>query len=155
MKVTLWPTKTPSSISTPSQINVWLEILQFFPTFAFFCISTNAPIFVLSPIWQPYRLMNLESLTLVPKRTSGATERCSPCASCVLPFGDFELVVAIFNSHPHARHTGPAWRKVLGNFDIFENVAFSRAVIPYPSRHLPNSLFEGHLVPSAKHSICE
>src|SRR5213593_2583632 len=32
MKVTLWPTKTSSSIVTPSQINVWLEILQFRPT---------------------------------------------------------------------------------------------------------------------------
>jgi len=32
MKVTLWPIKTLSSISTPSQINVWLETLQQRPT---------------------------------------------------------------------------------------------------------------------------
>src|SRR5262249_17683526 len=44
MKVTLWPTNTLSSISTPSQINVWLEILQRRPTVEFFWISTNAPI---------------------------------------------------------------------------------------------------------------
>jgi len=30
MKVTLWPTKTSSSMATPSQMKVWLEILQFF-----------------------------------------------------------------------------------------------------------------------------
>ena len=45
MNVTLWPMKTLSSIVTPSQMNVWLEILQFRPTGAFFWISTNAPIF--------------------------------------------------------------------------------------------------------------
>src|ERR1700676_3173999 len=95
MKVTLWPTKTPSSISTPSQMKVWLEILQFFPTFAFFCISTKAPIFVLSPIWQPYRLMNLESLTFSPKRTSGAIDRCSPWGTWVFPFDDCELAIFI------------------------------------------------------------
>ena len=36
MNETLCPMKTPSSISTPSQTNVWLEILQFFPMRAFF-----------------------------------------------------------------------------------------------------------------------
>ena len=36
MKVTPWPTKTLSSIVTPSQMNVWLEILQRLPTIAFF-----------------------------------------------------------------------------------------------------------------------
>ena len=30
IKDTLWPMKTPSSIVTPSQIKVWLDILQFF-----------------------------------------------------------------------------------------------------------------------------
>ena len=32
MNVTLWPMKTLSSIVTPSQMNVWLEILQLLPT---------------------------------------------------------------------------------------------------------------------------
>ena len=32
MNVTLCPIKTLSSIVTPSQMKVWLEILQFFPT---------------------------------------------------------------------------------------------------------------------------
>jgi hypothetical protein len=36
INVTPWPTKTSSSIVTPSQMNVWLEILQFRPTVAFF-----------------------------------------------------------------------------------------------------------------------
>ena len=36
MKVTLWPMKTSSSMVTPSQMKVWLEILQFFPILAFF-----------------------------------------------------------------------------------------------------------------------
>jgi len=36
MKVTPWPTKTLSSMVTPSQMNVWLEILQFLPILAFF-----------------------------------------------------------------------------------------------------------------------
>ena len=53
MKVTLWPMKTLSSMVTPSQMKVWLEILQFLPTAAFFWISTKAPILVLSPISQP------------------------------------------------------------------------------------------------------
>ena len=62
MKVTPWPMKASSSIVTPSQIKVWLEILQFFPILEFFWISTKAPIFVLSPISQPYRLMNFDKL---------------------------------------------------------------------------------------------
>ena len=53
MKVTLWPMKTSSSIVTPSQMKVWLEILQFFPTFAPFWISTKVPILLWSPISQP------------------------------------------------------------------------------------------------------
>src|SRR5271166_1261248 len=77
MKVTLWPMNTLSSIVTPSQIKLWLETLQFFPTVAFFWISTNAPIFVFSPIWQPYRLINLESLTPEANFTSGAIEQNS------------------------------------------------------------------------------
>jgi hypothetical protein len=60
---------------TPSQTRVWLEILQLRPIFAFFWTSTNAPILVLSPISQPYRLMNVASLTFCPNLTSGAIER--------------------------------------------------------------------------------
>jgi hypothetical protein len=45
--------KTLSSMVTPSQMKVWLEILQDLPTLAFFWISTNAPIFVWSPISHP------------------------------------------------------------------------------------------------------
>src|SRR5580700_9172346 len=56
--VTPCPMNTSSSIVTPSHTKVWLETLQFFPTVAFFWISTNAPIFVLSPISHPYRLIN-------------------------------------------------------------------------------------------------
>ena len=53
MNDTLWPMNTPSSITTPSQTKVWLEILQSLPITAFFWISTKLPIFVLSPISQP------------------------------------------------------------------------------------------------------
>ena len=53
MKVTLWPMNTSSSIVTPSQMKVWLEILQFLPIFAPFWISTKVPILVWSPISQP------------------------------------------------------------------------------------------------------
>jgi hypothetical protein len=34
-------------------MNVWLEILTFFPMWAFFWISTNVPMRVLSPTEQP------------------------------------------------------------------------------------------------------
>ena len=53
MNMTPWPTNTPSPIVTPEQMNEWLEILQFLPMVASDWISTNAPIFVLSPIVQP------------------------------------------------------------------------------------------------------
>src|SRR5262249_51057544 len=56
VNMTPWPTKTPSPIVTPSQMNVWLEILQLRPINAPRWISTNAPIFEPSPIAQPYRL---------------------------------------------------------------------------------------------------
>src|SRR5262245_20947612 len=46
---------TSSSISTPSQMNEWEEILQRLPMVAFFWISTNAPILVPLPIRQPYK----------------------------------------------------------------------------------------------------
>src|SRR5208283_4300714 len=70
MNTTPWPMKTLSSIVTPSQTKVWLEILQRLPTMAFFWISTNAPILVSSPTSHPYRLTNLESLTSLPSLTS-------------------------------------------------------------------------------------
>src|SRR4029079_569649 len=53
MNATLCPMKTLSSMFTPSQTKVGLEILQRLPTFAFFWIWTNAPIWVSSPISQP------------------------------------------------------------------------------------------------------
>ena len=34
MNITPWPTNTPSSIATPSQMKEWLEILQKRPTAA-------------------------------------------------------------------------------------------------------------------------
>src|ERR1700751_881565 len=78
--------KTSSSIVTPSHTNVWLEILQFFPTVAFFCISTNAPIFVLSPISHPYRLINLESFTPLPNFTFGVIAQYSFTTAPTLSF---------------------------------------------------------------------
>jgi hypothetical protein len=54
-------------------MNVWLEILHRRPTTAFFWTSTNDPIFVSSPISQPYKLTNLASLTPRPSLTSAAT----------------------------------------------------------------------------------
>ena len=45
------------------------------PTFAFFWISTNAPITVRSPISQPYKLINFDNLTLSPSLTSGEMHR--------------------------------------------------------------------------------
>src|SRR3990172_5718895 len=53
INVTLCPMKTLSSMVTPSQMKVWLDILQLLPMVAFFWTSTNVPIFVLSPIVQP------------------------------------------------------------------------------------------------------
>src|SRR4030067_2810508 len=63
--------KTSSSIVTPSHMKVWLEILQFLPIFAPFCTSTKVPIFVLSPISQPYRFTKSEIFTPTPSFTSG------------------------------------------------------------------------------------
>src|ERR1035437_696867 len=61
MNMTPWPTNTPSSIVTPEQIKLWLEILQLAPMEAPRCTSTNAPTFVPSPILQPYRLTRSRS----------------------------------------------------------------------------------------------
>jgi hypothetical protein len=53
MNITPWPTNTSLPISTPSQMNVWLWILQRAPIFAPRWTSTNVPIRVSSPIEQP------------------------------------------------------------------------------------------------------
>src|SRR3989339_636186 len=66
---------------TPSQIKVWLEILQRFPMEAFFWISTKAPIFVCSPIRQPYRLTKAWMETSLPSETSGAIRHNSTGSS--------------------------------------------------------------------------
>src|ERR1700722_12943663 len=87
--------KTSSSIVTPSHTNVWLEILQFLPTLAFFCISTNAPIFVLSPISHPYRLINLESLTPLPNFTLGPIAQYSFTTAPTLSFWLWRSCMAV------------------------------------------------------------
>src|SRR6185503_18223240 len=56
MNITPWPTKTSSSMVTPSQTKVCDDTLQRRPMVAPFWISTKAPIFVPAPTWQPYRL---------------------------------------------------------------------------------------------------
>src|SRR5688572_13347824 len=101
--------KTLSSMITPSQTNEWLDILQFFPTVAFFWISTKAPIFVLSPMVHPYRLINFPSLTFSPSRTSAETHtRSSACLfsfevilfpEC-LPAGNSELLYELIETWP-------------------------------------------------------
>jgi hypothetical protein len=58
-------------------MKVWLEILHRRPTLEFFWISTNAAIFVSSPISQPYKLMNFESFTSFPSFTLGAIDTYS------------------------------------------------------------------------------
>src|SRR5262245_53211343 len=70
MNITPCPTKTSSPISTPSQMNVWLWILQRAPIFAPRCTSTKVPIRESSPIEQPYRLVNACTMTPVPNSTS-------------------------------------------------------------------------------------
>ena len=51
--ITPWPTKTSSSIVTPSQMKVWLWILQAAPITAPRWISTKVPIRVREPISHP------------------------------------------------------------------------------------------------------
>src|SRR5205814_5558802 len=70
MNITPCPTKTSSPISTPSQMNVWLWILQRRPMRAPRCTSTKVPIRVSSPIEQPYRFVNAWTTTPVPNSTS-------------------------------------------------------------------------------------
>jgi len=77
VNMTPCPTKTPLPIATPSQMNEWLEILQFAPTEAPFWISTNVPSRVPSPIVQPYRLTNAWICTSFPKTTSSAMRQNS------------------------------------------------------------------------------
>src|SRR5271166_5504711 len=94
-------------------MNVWLEILQFFPTLAFFWISTNAPIFVPSPISQPYRLMNFDSLTSLPSLTSGAMQQYSAISVC-----------------PRAPHHGG--RRLQQNLDVPQQGPGTRIVEVHP-----------------------
>ena len=54
VNITPCPTNTPSSRVTPSQMNVWLEILQRAPITAPRWISTNVPIRESAPTAQPY-----------------------------------------------------------------------------------------------------
>src|SRR5258708_5237052 len=99
--------KTLSSISTPSQIKVWLDILQRFPTLAFFWISTKAPIFVSSPIVHPYKLMNLDNLTARPSFTSGAIEQNSFTGGSILLSGEWtsrRLPASGQSANRHDRH---------------------------------------------------
>src|SRR3954447_17533073 len=70
MNITPCPTKTSSSIVTPSQMNEWLWILQFEPITAPRCTSTNGPMRVLSPILQPYKFVNAWTTTCSPNSTS-------------------------------------------------------------------------------------
>src|SRR6185295_3107696 len=74
VNITPWPTKTPSSMVTPSQMNEWLEILQARPITAPRWISTNAPTRDPSPIVQPYRLTSCgwRMATSSPRTTSEA-----------------------------------------------------------------------------------
>lgn len=60
---------------TPSQMNVWLEILQRRPIRAPFWTSTNVPILDSSPTSHPYRLVNPKMRTFCPNLTSGAIKR--------------------------------------------------------------------------------
>lgn len=53
MNMTPWPTNASSSITTPSQMNVWLCTLQRAPMTAPRWISTKVPIRVSSPMRQP------------------------------------------------------------------------------------------------------
>ena len=53
MNITPWPTKTPSPIVTPSQMKVWLWILQSAPILAPRWISTKVPMRERSPMLQP------------------------------------------------------------------------------------------------------
>src|SRR5271157_144841 len=99
MNVTPWPMNTLSSIVTPSQTKEWLDILQRLPILAFFCTSTNAPILVSSPISQPYRLINLDSLTSLPSFTSGATQRYES-----LSIAYYLAVVHFVDTCTNARH---------------------------------------------------
>ena len=82
MNTTPWPTKTLSSIVTPSQINVWLEILQLSPIVASAWTSTKAPTFVPFPIVQPYRLTRSgwKMRTSFPSFTVAAINDCPFCS---------------------------------------------------------------------------
>ena len=86
MKVTLWPMKTSSSMVTPSQMKVWLEILQFLPMVAFFWISTKAPILVLSSDAAAVEIDELGELDVLAQlHVVGAMQRYSLTGRSSLP----------------------------------------------------------------------
>src|SRR6266700_704260 len=101
MKQTWWPRKQSSSIVTPSQRKVWLEILQRAPTTTFVWISTNAPMRVSSPTRQPYRFTKQWTATFRPRRTSGAmrAKLAGSARSCV---GSAIGVAPVTQDHPAA-----------------------------------------------------
>src|SRR5690606_37427257 len=68
--ITPCPTNTSSPMTTPSQMKVWLWILQRAPITTPRWISTNGPTRVASPSSQPYRLVNDCTTTPRPQRTS-------------------------------------------------------------------------------------
>ena len=76
--ITPWPTKTSSSIVTPSQMNVWLWILHRAPMTTPRWISTNGPIRVSSPIDAPVQIrerMNRDPPRRTRRRRSVETAR--------------------------------------------------------------------------------
>src|SRR5260370_4974698 len=110
--------KTSSSIKTPEQMNVWLEILQRAPIAASRWTSTNAPRRVSSPMLQPYRLTKGPSATLSPSLTSAATQTLAGSSS-----GGISVNRSMQNRH----ETAAVAQRVLRGF---QHRHHSRAVLP-------------------------
>src|SRR5579885_121737 len=115
MKTTPWPTNTSSSITTPEQMKLWLEILHRRPIRASRCTSTKAPSRVSSPISHPYRFTNGLSRTRSPRRTSGATHtlnwsRRSGIDFFFRPQRDWTPIAPqrLVGGFKHAHHAQPA-----------------------------------------------
>ena len=60
---------------TPSHTKAWLWTLQSRPIRAPRCTSTKVPIRVLSPMLQPYRLVNENTVTFSPNSTSSISRK--------------------------------------------------------------------------------
>ena len=73
MNTTPCPTKTSSSIVTPSQMKVWLEILQRAPIEAFFWTSTKRPDAGLVADLAAVEVNETVHDYILPRRTSGET----------------------------------------------------------------------------------